>query len=476
MRTMSSDSGRRLFASSLTLAALGASPVRAEVCESGNKPGSCYIVEPSLELVTQGTVVAPLGQFTPFVWHGAEKRVDPPPANGALWTQPGLDLRLGAGAWGQGAQEPMAIAQTTFSYLTAEGVNFLAPTDGNNGIWYRFACEEGTPLCYQDGAGGRLDVWQNASAAVRRAYRLTQTNPTPLPSSVTHVPMLVDYKMSVVVNGTREQGDQTAPGLSASTQVTFGFWEPFKDDLYNLKQKGVMASYRASGIHCSTYGFNEPLPTQGNTCSGTFLNDVPLSRRELLVLIVYAATSFDKAPICRNVDTAEGTQCLVRPWGASGHAAADPYVYVDPNWEYASWFELEMASDDSDTTWVTPERTAIDPETLTFLSDAGVSSETDAGAEGDADAEGDAESGDDSGDPADNDGDGDDEGDGDSGVDPDPPALDGGETERHGKKDSGGCQLGASRSPLPVALGLFLTAAALARRRRSERTRRGRSS
>jgi hypothetical protein len=474
MRTLRSESVRGLVAAAgLTLAALGVSPVRAEVCESGNKPGSCHVVEPTLELVTQGTVVAPLGHYTPFVWHGAEKHVDPPPANGGSWTQPGLELRLGAGGWGEGAQEPMAIAQTTFSYLTDEGVDFLAKTDGNNGIWYKFACEEGTPLCYQDSAGGQLDVWQSASAAVRRAYRLTQVNATALPSSVTHVPMLVDYKMSVVVEGTREQGDQTLPGLSASTQVTFGFWDPFKDDLYNLKQKGVMASYRATGIYCSTYGVGDPLPTQGNTCSGTFLNAVPLSRRDLLVLVVYAATSFDKAPICRNVDTPEGTQCLVRPWGASGHAAADPYVYIDPNWEYASWFKLEMASDESDTTWVTPERTAIDPETLTFLSDAGGASASDAGVEGEVDAESDPESPDDSGDPADRDAG--DDADADSEPDPEPLARDGGETEGHGRKDSGGCQLGAGSSPLPVGLGLFLAAAALARRRRSERARGGRS-
>lgn len=44
-------------------------------------------------------------------------------------------------------------------------------------IWYRFLCEEGTPLCYRDTSNNTLDVWKNGVAVLRRKYRLTKINP-----------------------------------------------------------------------------------------------------------------------------------------------------------------------------------------------------------------------------------------------------------------------------------------------------------
>jgi len=40
----------------------------------------------------------------------------------------------------------------------------------------------------------------------------------------------------------------------------------------------------------------------------------------------------------------------------------DPYVYVDPSWEYADWFEVQTTSDGVE--WLAVKRTTIDLSTF----------------------------------------------------------------------------------------------------------------
>jgi hypothetical protein len=100
-----------------------------------------------------------------------------------------------------------------------------------------------------------------------------------------------------------------------------------------------------------------------NHIAGTFKHYVPITKLTEVQLSV-AAHILTGSSACRDRFVGGETQCVSSPIVASGHAVADPYLYIDPAWEYASYFTIEMATDETDTTWVTPERTPFDPVTL----------------------------------------------------------------------------------------------------------------
>jgi MYXO-CTERM domain-containing protein len=352
----------------------------------------------------------------------------------------------------------MALARTRFQYTTDTSIQYISPTNGSNGIWYRFACVEGTPLCYRD-EQNELDVWKNGTAGLHRRYRLTKINPGTLPRGVTHAPILVDYKMAHVIDGTYKQGGMTVPGLRSKTTVAFGHYESGANGKYVFRQSIVQGFGKLNSATCWGADGNFVDPT-GRTCAGRFRRQVPIASGDALQLIATAELIIDSAPGCEMVDTPDGPQCLVKPWNASGHAISDPYVFIDPAWEYASWFKLEMSADETDSVWVTPERTHLDPETLTLLSDGGVPLADDGGVDRvDGGADG-RDGGVDTG------------GDQDAAVGPGATsALDAGTTGGSGKQSGGGCQLASGNSPGSLWLLAGLLAVALRRRRRSARKR-----
>lgn len=192
--------------------------------------------------------------------------------------------------------------------------------------------------------------------------------------------------------------------------------------------------------------------------------------------------------------------CVVTPYSATGHAVADPYVYIDPSWAYASEYAVKISADETDTKWVTPHRTEIDTETLTFISDGGDSGGPggasgggdgdmggDGGGDGDAgdgdagDGDGDAGDGDaGDGDAGDGDGDGDGAGDGDGDAgDGDGDGAGDGDDDASGSSsdkssDGCGCRIAGgengSHAPWPLAL-LGLAFVRLRRRVNRGRTR-----
>jgi len=335
----------------------------ADVCPSSNQPVSCHRLEPNDAISSVGDAVYPTGNYAPYIWNQGAVEIAPPRGNGSYMTRPGLELRIGAGGWGEKAAEPMAIASTQFSYLTDDGVEYLTPTSAGN--WYQFPCEQGSSLCYYDAGLDKHYIWMPAISSIRRRYRATKTNPAPLPGSVSHLPILVDYRMTISVNGLRENGDSLVDGLNGGTGVRFGHFELFKPGLYNFEIAGVQC-VRGNGVKCSRTPTGETLPSTGPSTSGTFTRLVPLANIDLMALLVDASLTIITSPICREHNTPDGMVCNVRPWSANGYAVADPYVYIDPTWEYADWFTLEMSSDETDTIWVVPERTDFDPETLTL--------------------------------------------------------------------------------------------------------------
>lgn len=473
---------------------LPSSSAQADLCGDYATPQSCYTLRPDLKLVTQGTSTLPLGSPVPYHWHEATKQIDPPSAKvGEYVTRPGLTLNLAVGVFGVGPGEPMALARTTFRYTTATSVPYISPTNGSNGVWYRFPCEEGTPLCYRDTSSNTLDVWKNGVAILRRRYRLTKINPGTLPATVTHVPLVVDYRMAHVVEGTYRQGGMTVPGLRSKTTVAFGEYSRANSGAYNFRGATVQGFGKLNSVECWGTDGNFVDPT-GRTCAGSFRRQASVAAGDMLGLIATAELIIDTAPACEQVDTPDGPQCLVKPWSASGHAIADPYVFIDPAWAHASWFKLEVSADETDTVWATPERSAIDPETLTLLDGGAPSGDAGSGASGDGGAstsdsgtstgdsgtgtdgdastddsgngagDGDASTGDDGTSTGDGDDDGDSDGDGNTGGDGDSSELDAG-TKGTGKKGGGGCQLSGS-STFTSWLSASLLGAALLRRRR----------
>src|SRR5690349_5206633 len=84
--------------SGMVCSVLPPSFARADECGDSWGPGSCYILEPSLALVTQGTVSVPAGHPIPYHWREATKSVPPPAAKPEEYiSKPGLDLSLAAG-------------------------------------------------------------------------------------------------------------------------------------------------------------------------------------------------------------------------------------------------------------------------------------------------------------------------------------------------------------------------------------------
>lgn len=364
---MANPSTRRTLSLGLCASLLLAGAARADVCPEQTQPKSCHKVRPTAEEANTDAVVSPLGKYTPFVWNEGHVRLEPPTGNGAYATSPGLDLTIGAGGWGAGAKEPMAIARTSFAYLTDTNVSYLNPPPPSSPA-YRFGCTEGTDLCASSGvASPAYAIWTTSSAFLQRMYRLTKINPAALPGGVTSVPLLIDYKVGIHVTGRQElkpTGD--IEGLTASTAVLFGYFTQSSAS-YGYSPDGVTCSI-SNGIRCSSATSGMQLSdVSGNEHSGTFAFGVPLDALELIALRVNASLYVPTSPQCRDRQIGQETICLVSPFGASGHAVADPYVYIDPAWAYASWFKLEIAEDETDTTWTIPERVRIDTESLTVV-------------------------------------------------------------------------------------------------------------
>lgn len=470
----------------------------AEECTSA-LVGSCHILEPSDAISSQGDVAAPILGGDNYIWNEASVTVAPPtPEPGSIATHPGLKLRLGAGGWGEESKEPMAYAQAAFEYLTPPGILWLEPTSATH--WYEFACMAGTTLCYEDmrNADTVHYIWLQALSTIQRAYRVVKVNPGTLPKSVLSVPLKIDYRMGVHITGWSEDVDGVGliPGLAGYAHVLF------KDTLQGssvIKTEGVVCPLKKDRLGCITYGSHEPVPSGANTASGTFDFLAPLASLESLALNINASIRVPNGATCRERQTSQGPTCLNAPWSASGYAVADPFVYIDPAWQYASWFKVEMAADETDTAWVTPVRSAIDTATLMPLGDSGVTpsggdagaaqhgdggstGQVDAGADGGAvsgggDGGGDTEATRDGGSPDEVDtgavsGDGDDDevptGDGDG-----PDSESDGGKKGSAKKGGDGCQLGAggASSGVGALASLLLGLAMLVRRRAQGRAK-----
>lgn len=455
----------------LSAVGLISAAARADVCGSAQNV-SCHTTQPTKEQSTMGAAV-PLGHYTPLIWNEGHVRIEPPanPKNNATGN-PGIDITLGAGGWGKDGAEPMAIARTSINMLVGQGVyGYFEPKPG---IGINFDCPNGPVLCSVDSAGSRL--LQTANSQVRRRYRVRQTNPAPLPNSVTAVPVKVDFRVAIYISGNSDFGRDFREGLTSSVSVQFGS--------LTISKKARVECGGGSTVSCSVNGAAYA-PIQGTRLDGTLTYQAPIAALDQLMLHL-GVGNFVERGACVDMVTPEGTYCLIKPWRASGHGVADPYVYIDPSWQYASWFALEMSADETDTTWVTPQRTNVDLETLTGLveSDAGVGVDDAGVAPSDAGA-----SANDAGVAADDTGisaedAGEQPTDGDAGVGEESDAGESGgkprrdagaddeedeDTAKSNKGDGGGCHVAGGADSLAGGLLLLAGFALMQRRRRARR-------
>ena len=89
---------------------------------------------------------------------------------------------------------------------------------------------------------------------------------------------------------------------------------------------------------------------------------VPVEAAEELSLDVSATIFVNDHPNCAPVPTLPNEPCLVPRYGGEAWVHVDPYVYVDPSWEYADWFEVQTTSDGVE--WLAVMRTAVDLSTF----------------------------------------------------------------------------------------------------------------
>lgn len=348
------------------LATLGmAGAAHAAVCPVGQDSKSCHSTAPSVEQSGSGAALTVLSGLAPIAWQsgGVDIAAGEP---STLESFPGLRSTLSGGLWGNDGAEPIALAVADFDYFPAAGVDYLAPP--SEGDSYVYACELGEPLCIAYGGGSQYRrIRENAGAFMQRRYRIVKVNPATLPAAVKSVPVLVDYAMSFFGQGEQELEVGTRPAINHSGMVEFGHFFTLQTTVMFSGQK-VNCGSTPTGNSCFETLVNGS--TEPGTMTGTLARDVQLSLLDALALRIEAIASHSAAPECRD-QPEPGEDCLIKPWKGSGHTVVDPYVYIDPAFQYADWFELQMSADETDTTWVTPQRTAIDPDTMTLLDGVG---------------------------------------------------------------------------------------------------------
>ncbi|MBW2191292.1 MAG: hypothetical protein JRG93_17230, partial [Deltaproteobacteria bacterium] len=344
-------------------------------------------------------------------------------------TYPEVRIHFEAGAWGTGGNEPMFFAHATSNFLVAGEAEYLRspiPTVGyarvpcTRDVDPHCECIRPDPdECYH---------FTIAAASVRRPYRLVNTRDTPLPGDVSFIPVLVDYRVHRGIDDAFPLPEgQNQFNLSAKVRLA-----------YPDGQASFVRTVQCGIASCSNFDGDAP-------SDGTFAVPVAVAAAEELALDVSAAIYVTDLPTCVTVPTLPNEPCLVPPYGGEAWVHVDPYVYVDPSWEYAAWFEVQTTSDGLE--WLAVTRTAVDLSTFGLeggngVPDGGVP-DPDAGAGGMGGAAGTAGSGGTSG-------------------------MGGGGNPSNG--DGGGCSvtsvLPASESHLPLVV-LFVAVAVIRRWRRS---------
>jgi MYXO-CTERM domain-containing protein len=263
-------------------------------------------------------------------------------------TNPEVTIHFEAGAWGSGGNEPMVFAYVRSLFDSAGEAEYLRPPIPTVG-YARVPCTRDVDPhcecirpdpdeCYH---------FTIAAAVVERPYRLVNMSGMTLPANVSLIPVLVDYNVHMGIDGTPQVLPENQPLFRLSALV---------DLRYPTRQSYVFRALNCTADLCTTREMN-PAPSEGS-----FEMQVPVGAAEELVLSVTATVSVNDSPNCTPVTTLPNDPCLVLPYSGDAWVHVDPYVYVDPSWEYADWFEVQTTPDGVE--WFAVTRTAVDLSTF----------------------------------------------------------------------------------------------------------------
>ena len=268
-------------------------------------------------------------------------------------SDPGLVTEASAAAWGSAGREPIVAASIRYEFKPADGLLYL-----NDETSYSFSCDPATDaLCFPDGT-----VVRTARATLKRRYRVVVAPGATLPADVSSAPILVDYEVYFAHQGSH-LGSEGAPIAAtwAQASVKFGNYSASGGG-FIFNGKGVDCSSRNAGVlECRSSTGNAP--TKG-TLSPMQVN---IGENTSYFLQILAAAHRNDAATCTPRVQIEGQPCLVDPWSGSARVVTDPYVYVDPAWPHAASVLVQMAEDEDATTWVVPQRTQLDFDTMKIV-------------------------------------------------------------------------------------------------------------
>jgi len=270
---------------------------------------------------------------------------------------PEVMIHFEAGAWGSGGNEPMVFAYVESQFAAVPPANYLrapVPIVG----YARVPCIRDVDVhcecIYPD--PDECYHFTIAAASVRRPYRIVNTSGMMLPGNVSLIPVLVDYAVRLGSRATIAlPEDQPHFTMSAAVRLS-----------YPDGQATFWRSVRCDHDDCDNTFSGESVPPQG-----TF--EVPVAVRSIedLLLDVSATIYVNDHPDCVTVSTVQGDMCLVQPYAGVAWVHVDPYVYVDPSWEYVDWFEVQTTTDEAGTQWVEAKRTPVDLSTFGIDGSAG---------------------------------------------------------------------------------------------------------
>ncbi|MBW2687853.1 MAG: hypothetical protein JRE19_18370 [Deltaproteobacteria bacterium] len=243
----------------------------------------------------------------------------------------------------------MVFAYVQSSFAVVANADYLRPTVPAAG-YARVPCIRDVDVHCQclNPAPAPCYHYTIAAASVRRPYRIVNTSGMMLPASVSLIPVLVDYAVHRGDIATLPlPDDQTQFNHSAKVRLS-----------YPSGQATFSRSLDCTPAKCVTFSM-DPAPPQGS-----FEVPVTIDGAGELLLDVSATIFVNDQPDCVTVSTAQGDMCLVPPYSGEAWVHVDPYVYVDPSWEYADWFTVQTTTDEAGTDWVEAVRTTVDLSTF----------------------------------------------------------------------------------------------------------------
>ena len=265
-------------------------------------------------------------------------------------TNPEVTIHFEAGAWGTGGNEPMVFAYVQSNFAVVPNADYLRATVPAAG-YARALCTRDVDVhceCLNQ-APAPCYHYTIAAASVRRPYRLVNTSGMMFPASVSLIPVLVDYAV--------HRGDiATLPLPDDQTQFNHSA-------KVRLSYPDGQATF-SRGLDCTPAKCVVTFSGVTAPPVGTLEVPVTLDGAGELLLDISAVIFVNDRPDCVTVSTAQGDMCLVPPYSGEAWVHVDPYVYVDPSWEYADWFEVQTTTDEAGTQWVEAVRTVVDLSTF----------------------------------------------------------------------------------------------------------------